>query len=217
MLQSFIESNYVHICDMQRSILLDENMKHMASRDEFDSVIVKNWMRDYGLFQGIKAEHRELIVEVYIENISKIVDGRDPTLLSDLEFMFDELQMLFYSAVPRKWLSAVSKLLWCSFPNDIVIYDSFVERTLVVLQPLLPELQEHRRVGVSVSPKTEQDISSITSFYINYSSLVHEISALHSEQLQALREKYSEHYPHDIRIIDKALWMIGSPNQSYHI
>ncbi|HHC7385313.1 hypothetical protein [Vibrio parahaemolyticus] len=217
MLRDFIESNYITICNIQKSLHFDQKMKEMARKNQFDSLFVKDWMRNYGLFQGISGDDRELIVQVYIENICDVVDGRNPTEPSDLKDMFNELHSLFYAAVPRKWLSAVSKLLWCSFPDDIVIYDSFVERALVVLQPLLPELHNYPRIGESTKPKNKNDIPLITSFYIRYCAMVYEIFVLHEKQLHQLREVHSEQYPHDIRIIDKALWILGSPNQDFDI
>lgn len=59
------------------------------------------------------------------------------TCISDdkvIEKLYSELFVALNRQVARSWMSATSKLLWCLYPDDIVIYDAFVHRTLVVMQ-----------------------------------------------------------------------------------
>jgi hypothetical protein len=50
---------------------------------------------------------------------------------------------------------------------------------------------------------------------MNYQDMVKHICERHSDTLKELRGKHKETYPHDIRIIDKLLWMIGNPKQRF--
>jgi len=216
-LTEFIESNYSTACEMQRGIEKDNRMKNMLLRRNIDKELVKSWMRDYGLFQGIKAENRDAVVEKYAAVIFKITDYKNTLDRENIRIMFNALFSSLFNAVPRKWLSATSKLLWCSFPDQIVIYDAFVERALVVLQCIKPYLARFPRIGISPDLKSEANIDNVVDFYMNYQDMVKAIFSEHKAQLIQLRNKYSEEYPHDIRIIDKLLWMVGSPNQSFSL
>lgn len=121
----------------------------------------------------------------------------------------------FYNVVPRKWLSATSKLLWCSFPDNVVIYDAFVERAIMILQGITPYLADFPRIQTSPAVRNMNDIAKCAKFYINYQDMVKAILNEHQHQLDKLRIETSETYPHDIRIVDKLLWMLGNPNQAF--
>jgi hypothetical protein len=61
------------------------------------------------------------------------------------------------------------------------------------------------------------DIAKCAKFYINYQDMVKAILNEHQHQLDKLRIETSETYPHDIRIVDKLLWMLGNPNQAFKL
>jgi hypothetical protein len=202
---------------MQHNIVKDIKMKNMLHSGTFDTDLVTSWMREYGLFQGINTSDRKKIAAHYATLAFDVANPSDLPSDEEIKSMFRLFLTDFYKVVPRKWLSATSKLLWCSFPDQIVIYDAFVERALVVLQGITPYLAEMPRIKSSGTIKSENDIEVTLAFYENYQSLVRAILAEHQKQLDDLRSLHNETYPHDIRIVDKLLWMLGNPNQSFQL
>jgi hypothetical protein len=79
-------------------------------------------MQFYGLFQGLTGAERNSAAATFLEFAAH--DG-DTAPLQDhqIEALFSTLLTTLHRAVPRVWLSATSKLLWCLYPSDIVIYD----------------------------------------------------------------------------------------------
>ena len=202
---------------MQNGIVKDSEMKLMLDSRVINKQLVISWMRDYGLFQGIKTIDREAIVNKYAALVFDATDCYQSPNTKQIEVMFHQFLSEFYETVPRKWLSATSKLLWCSFPDNIVIYDAFVERALVILQGVTLYLADMPRIKTSPVIKTPNDIDLVVEFYLNYQGMVIAIMAEHQKQLNKLRSKYNETYSHDIRIIDKVLWMLGNPNQTFEL
>jgi len=216
-LADFIESNYQAACEMQRSIEKDSQMKKMVAKSLKDESLVFAWMLDYGLFQGIKAEDRKAVVNTYfstLPNLSQLKKGQER---KNIEENFRHLLSELYLSVNRKWLSATSKLLWCSYPDHVVIYDAFVERALVILQGITPYLASFPRINTSPSIKLVSDIDAVMIFYNNYQNMVLAIAKEHKDQLVELRITHNETYAHDIRIIDKLLWMLGNPKQEFSL
>lgn len=214
-LENFFDANYQVACTMQRGINKDNKMKEMLSFSEKDSALVHSWMKDYGLFQGITSEDRKAIVDRYLSTIHVITEQHDTIDNKCIERMFTMMMTEFYNVVPRKWLSATSKLLWCSFPDNVVIYDAFVERAIMILQGITPYLADFPRIQTSPAVRNMNDIAKCAKFYINYQDMVKAILNEHQHQLDKLRIETSETYPHDIRIVDKLLWMLGNPNQAF--
>lgn len=190
-------------------------MKKMVASRSTNEELVTSWMRAYGLFQGINSNDRTAIVSKYFSLIFDVTDNYENPTSEQLENMFMQFLTEFHATVPRKWLSATSKLLWCSFPDSVVIYDAFVERALVILQGIVSYLASMPRIQESSAIKTAHDVELNVNFYMNYQSMVLAIMAEHQNQLTNLRKLHSETYPHDIRIIDKLLWMLGNPNQEF--
>lgn len=202
---------------MQRGINKDIAMKKMISDGVNDKSLLFSWMRDYGLFQGIKAESRNAIVDKYFSLVPIFLPLSKGQERRQVEDCFHLLLSEFYNTVNRKWLSAASKLLWCSYPDHVVIYDSFVERALVILQGIESYLAPLPRIESSPKIKSGSDIEKALKFYMNYQDMVIAIHHRYEPNLKALRKKHSETYPHDIRIIDKLLWMLGNPNQDFSL
>lgn len=213
-LADFFESNYQTACQKLRSFVRDSDMKRIATQPSMNQDIVLDWMRSYGLFRGIIAEKRKAIVNKYFSLLPQISMTENGNERENIEQLFKLIFSEFYSTVNRKWLSATSKLLWCSFPDHVVIYDAFVEKTLIVLQGIVPCLASMPRINSSPIIKSKDDINAVISFYLNYQNMVLAIANEHKDQLSELREKHKETYAHDIRIIDMLLWMLGNPKQS---
>jgi hypothetical protein len=200
---------------MQRDNVNDDKMKFMLRSGKPDVELVKRWMRDYALFQGRTTQERERIAKRFL---SFLTSARLTANVSDRKFLeesYTELLTALFLEVNRSWVSATSKLLWCIYPDEVVIYDAFVWRALVVMQCLDNELGNFPRIGVAPPVARESDIALAVKHYMNYQDMVKHLCERYSDILRKLREKHKEAYPHDIRIMDKFLWMIGNPNKRF--
>jgi hypothetical protein len=213
--EAYIRNNYAAACKMQRDIVNDEKMKLMLRLGNPDVELVKRWMREYALFRGITTEHSEQIAKRFLSFSTSASSTASVSDRKILEERYLELFTALFLEVNRSWVSATSKLLWCIYPDEVVIYDSFVWRALVVMQCLDTELAKFPRIGVASPVARESDIALAVKHYMNYQDMVKHICERHSDTLNELREKHKETYPHDIRIIDKLLWMIGNPKQRF--
>lgn len=213
--RAYLQSHYVAACNLQRGIARDPQMIAMLQDGSPDAPLVKSWMRDYGLFQGITARRRNAIVIRFLNfarSHAKTPRVSDEEVIAKL---YAELFTALYREVARSWMSATSKLLWCLYPNDIVIYDAFVHRTLVVMQCIDSDLSGFPRIGAAPTIKKEADIAPATAHYMNYQAMVRKLQSVHADVLADLRRHNSESYPYDIRIVDKLLWMIGNSKTAY--
>lgn len=212
-LNSYLKNHYVAACKVQHGIFRDQQMVDMLNNGQQDFELVKSWMQDYGLFQGITGENRDAIVKCFLEFARLHV--RESKVTDEIvEKLYSELFMLLYMKVPRSWMSATSKLLWCLYPKDIAIYDAFVHRTLVVMQCIDSNLSGFPRVGTAPKIKTVDDIKLAIVHYMRYQSIIRKLLTTHAKTLSSLRLANHEKYPYDIRILDKILWMIGNAKKS---
>lgn len=200
---------------MQRDILGDAQMIEMLQHGPPDPGLTQAWMRGYGLFQGIKAQDRVSIVNRFLAFAADHERNSDPTTTEEIETLYTALFGSLYRTVPRSWASATSKLLWCLYPKSVVIYDAFVHRVLVAMQCIDADLEGFPRIGAAPNIKNEADIALAVRHYMNYQAMVHRLLSVHAQLLSELRTRHNESYPYDIRILDKILWMIGNPRESY--
>ena len=214
-LQGAIRKYYHQACIEQNGLAeIDDGMKAiMQGKVAFDSQVAKRWMNNYGLFQGILNRDRDNIVSTVSRCISKIIssditENRDSDIAEKFTLLFTEL----YCTVNRGWLSATSKLLWCSFPDDVVIYDSFIERFIIVMQWFEESLVDLPRLGNSPNLYSAKDIPQIVNYYLRYQDRVYRLFQKYSTMLKQLRVENNEEYPHDLRIFDKILWITSNPN-----
>lgn len=213
----YLRTRYVTACEMQRDILNDREMIEMLRGGTENPVLVKTWMESYGLFQGIKDDDRKSIAKVFLEYARNVKRPNGSLKQEFVQAQFKALLLLLHTEVQRSWISATSKLLWCVFPNDFVIYDAFVYRTLVVLQCVDDELSKFPRVGQAPKVGKSEDIDRAVDFYMNYQSMIRHLQTMNQTTLDELRKKHNEPYLHDVRIIDKLLWMIGNSRKKYSI
>lgn len=204
LLEKFIRDNYSTAVGMQLEIKKDEIMIQRIKDQSLEPELVRSWMRDYGLFQGISGEIRESIAQsfcdfTYTREHKSLVLGDD----------FAEVYDLLFNKSSRKWLSASSKLLWCLYPHEVVIYDSFVERVILVLQHLEPSLAN---VNFEKAPGHKEGSGAIKDYYLIYAGNVQKLFKAYQPQLEELRRQHNPSYEYDIRIFDKLLWILGSPN-----
>ncbi len=207
----YIERHYAQVCELQRGIALDLGMVS----GQPDASQVRRWMQSYGLFRGINGEVRDSIVEKFLEFRAEKQSMAAPLSRNDIEREYSNLLMMLYKIEQRSWMSATSKLLWCLYPQDIAIYDSFVHRTLLVLQHFDDDLATLSHLGHPNRINNEDDIKRAASFYMTYQDMVKLLQEKHQPTLDNLRTLHGESYPYDIRIVDKLLWIIGSGDQDY--
>lgn len=211
MMKEFIKSNYENAIKIQNGFEHDRKMIESIKSDSLNTDMVKKWMQSYGLFQGINNEIRIKIANEFI----KFAQNNYKQDEIDIKNEFQKLLSNLYNVHPRKWLSATSKLLWCMHPNQIVIYDAFVERVITVYQCLDKKLAKQHRINNCPTIKTENDIKLVTDFYMNYQNLVKILLDEHQNTFNNLKKKYKSSYDYDIRILDKLLWIMGSMNSEF--
>ena len=211
--RDYLQSHYVAACELQRSddLELDTEIVAMLQHGPPAPDLVKRWMRNYGLFQGITNQQRSTIVERFLEFANSRVRTLRVSDDKEIARLYSELFTALYRQVPRSWMSATSKLLWCLYPHDIVLYDAFVHRALVVMQCVDVDLSEFARIGTASAIRSEADIARASDYYMNYQAMVRKLKSVYAHELDELRRRYNEPYLYDIRILDKLLWMIGNP------
>lgn len=166
---AYLESHYVIACNKQRGIPRDTEMVAMLQDGPPNDALVKSWMRDYGLFQGIAGQHRDAITKRFLDFARSHARH---SLVTDevVKELYADLFTALYLQVPRSWMSATSKLLWCLYPKEFVIYDAFVHRTLVVMQCIDSDLSEFPRIGAAPAINKEADIAPATAHYMTLPS-----------------------------------------------
>jgi len=214
-LANYIESRYTDACSLQRSIDRDTKMVAMLRKRGRDQELVKAWMRDYGLFRGIATADRIAIVRAFLNFAVRHRRKPEPLSSDDVRGAYDALFRELYGAVNRSWMSASSKLLWCMYPKSVAIYDSFVHRTLLVLQCVDPDLQGSQKIGRAPEIESAADISASVDHYMAYEISFRRLLKVHTPRLRALRKRHQEDYEFDVRILDKLLWMIGNPREEW--
>lgn len=127
----------------------DSDCQAIASLEKQDVAGVNQWLRKYGVFQGIKGNDRQSVTEVclsfrpdYSLRMGKVIDpSRAKSMIESLERHINQnLNM------SRKWTSLSSKFLWLHFPENMPIYDSYARSALSLLC----------RMSENVQPKEER-------------------------------------------------------------
>lgn len=213
--RQYLETRYGIACAMQRDIHRDLQMVVMLRKGPPEPGLVRAWMRDYGLLQGITAHDRDVIVSRFLEFVGEHAWYVGEPTAAEIQAMYAALFGALYDAVPRSWASATSKLLWCLYPKTVVIYDSFVHRVMVVMQCIDDDLADFPRIGGAPKIKEAADIAFAVQHYMNYQAMVNQLLTVHAQTLANLRTRDNETYPYDIRILDKVLWMIGNSREAY--
>jgi hypothetical protein len=208
-------NHYTTACSLQRNITTDSEIVLKLQDGTAQPELVNQWMRGYGLFQGINSQERDAIVKAFLEYAQRFDRPIHPLEPEITEEQFTNLLTILHNTVRRGWMSATSKLLWCLHPYDFVIYDAFVHRALLVLQCVDSSLDAFDRIGTPPAIKSQQDIDKAIRFYMNYQGMVKKLLTEHQFTLNKLRQRDNESYFYDIRIIDKVLWMIGDPRRKY--
>lgn len=171
---------------------------------------IESWLSLYSVFRGINQEDRTEVSYAISNNLYEI---KTKVALEDIGSTNDSFKYILSTlsdVKSRKWISAASKLLWCFDPHNKVIYDSYVERVLVVLQPIEDVLKKIDRIGNMPAYKGQESNVKLAEYYFRYSQLV---KALYTKYELILEEQIERHqiaYPYKLRIFDKLLWMLGN-------
>ena len=226
MIQEFIKSNFKYIAEEHLNTYpdgIDHLMISGCKTNTLNEDLVVNWMTRYNLFQGKKRESRHLIASEFIAYNSG-VDNIESQSELDIREHFSDLHYKLYeisikNQIPqKKWLSATSKLLWCMFPSQIVIYDSFVVRAITILQCMHRELAEFNRVTNGPRKlENSRDLDLLTEHYMNYQNLVKKIYVANEDVISDMKQAYGLDYEYNIRLIDKFLWLMGDSGSSFYL
>ena len=206
---AFLAEHYNDACESQRSIKRDIEIVEALNRGTVTPKLVRDWMQQYRLFQGVDTSTRTAVAKEFLKHARTLKTRRSPLSRTETQSLFKELLVVLFRKTGRGWISGASKLLWCKYPSDFVIYDSFVHRALIVLQSVDMNLKPFAKVGWPPALKTTSDIDGAVHHYMKYQDMVKHLRAVHQPTLDRLRSDRRETYPYDIRIVDRLLWKIG--------
>jgi len=64
---TFLESHYISTCEAQRGMASDLEMVEMVAKGRRDSSLVRRWMEEYNVFQGIEGKDRNSIANSFLD------------------------------------------------------------------------------------------------------------------------------------------------------
>ncbi len=102
-------------------------------------------------------------------------------------------------------------------PDKIVIYDAFVERSVVVLQCLDEALASKPRINTPPKAAKDEGSELMAAYYMNYQDLVKIIYAKQKKLITNLKLAHDIEYEYDLRIMDKLLWMMGGFKEAFKL
>lgn len=213
MIVQFIKSNFEFVINEQIRLGYkhDYEMIQAIKSKVLTKDMVIRWMIGYGLFQGIVTGYRTKIAKEFIDFANQIKNFEN----INIEQNFKDLHSIFCRVKMRTWLSATSKLLWCAYPDQIVIYDAFVGRSMSVLQCLDKDLAKLPRIDYPTRVKSEKDIELLANYYMNYQNMVKLLVIKYQDTINALKNEYKSKYKYNLRIMDKILWLMGDMNSEF--
>lgn len=218
MFENYIRQFYHVACEAQRQLGHDLDMinalAYNVQINDQNRQLVYSWMQTYSLFQGMTNDSRRNAVEAFLQFAAqqRNAENARPRNQETRRDLVNNLHASLNSVTDRVWISATSKLLWCMYPSDIVIYDKFAEKSITVLRALTPELREMDPLGNR--PRIANgNPQPLLDFYMRYDALIRRLYQLHHNTFEEMKQQQNgDIYPYDIRILDKLLWMIGDQN-----
>lgn len=158
--------------------------------------VLRRWLGAYGVLRFKKSSTISASVIDFADHRQSSSLNRDKSLIVS---EFRRLQNQVHSLLPVRKdgkngqrISLVSKALWCCYPNDIPIYDDYASRSLQVLSRLCHF--DH------IDGDTD------------YSRHVNAWFTLYDILKGVIEHADANHYPHQIRILDRFLWYLGQRN-----
>jgi hypothetical protein len=163
---------------------------------------IHRWLHSYHVLQSFTAETEKKIAEeviAYADNRKRMnLDMKQELILDEFNELVLRLQKymkLNKSNKPRKVTSLVSKAIWCCYPEDIPIYDSYAEHALQILC---------RLSDIKIIGKAKESNGEYARFLEAWFLVFKEIEP-------AIDPEFLKVYPYKIRVLDSLLWFIGQP------
>jgi hypothetical protein len=173
--------------------LNDRNQSTDARRAE-----VLKWLRYYGVLRGLTEGDRNAVANVIVD----FADARGPMVspFSQVEILekFNDLHNRCTLGVrrnkdetARNLTSLTSKALWCCYPEDIPIFDSYAQRALWILSRLM-----------GIPQPADATV---------YGRFVSVWFPLYRGIERTLEDARLGNYRYKVRVFDRILWIIGQP------
>jgi predicted small secreted protein len=178
----------------------DKALAALNSHNEPDRVtIVRRWLYDYQVFQGIDGPKRTAITEAVLLWADSQQGQSDPATLDVLVRSHAGLMAACSTAYGRgrDFTSLAYKALWLRYPDVVPMFDSFAQRALWVIS------------------KIEKDIAAPASEKSEYRKFAYAWRTLYGRYASTIAAVDARGYPYRVRIFDKILWIIGSPGYVY--
>ncbi len=161
---------------------------------------LRKWLNSYNVFQYFGKEDRIHVVNVVLEFVDALHRNtacqNSDSIITTCDRLNEACGMVAKkrkNGRSRDMTSLASKALWCRFPCDVPLYDSFSQRTLWQFSRLR-ELQPPAVTG---------------SEYERFARIWFELYRIAKPVISSsdLRD-----YPYKVQIFDKILWIIGKPD-----
>jgi hypothetical protein len=174
-----------------------EALKSRIAPDRVE--IVRRWLYAYQVFQGIDGPKRTAITEAVLLWADSQNERSDLSTLEALVKSHTELMAVCSTAEGRgrDFTSLASKALWLRYPDVVPMFDSFARRALWIIG------------------KIEKDIAPPIGDKSEYRKFAYVWRALYERYASAVAAVDLQGYPYPVRIFDKILWIIGSPEYTY--
>jgi hypothetical protein len=191
----------INECQEQDDIVI-RALNNSNDRVEDRAKSLYNWLKAYGVFQGLTQADRLGLVRAIIEYADSRPDA--DCILSEAEIIkrFAKLYQRCGPRVrpkmdgtPRDLTSLTSKALWCCYPHSIPIFDAYALRGLWAIS----------RLDNLDRPPLEMQYSPYSRFVAVWLSIYKRVESL-------IAEDHLQSYPYKVRVFDKILWIVGQPD-----
>lgn len=185
--------------DMEAIHAVESSQESQSARIER----VHRWLQSYHVLQSFTTEYERRIAEQIITYADrrgqKSLNLKQGLILAEYKRLESQLQAVLppniKSGKPRKVTSLVSKAMWCCYPYDVPIYDSYVEHALQVIC---------RICSLKVTNVADAAYRKYEHFLDAWFQVFEEIEPIIDPEV--LRD-----YPFKPRVLDSLLWYFGQP------
>lgn len=202
------------MAEQEKNFVKDYELINSVKLGNITPQNIESWMSAYGLFQGVKKEDRIKVSKIVTRYFLDFINNDNQFALEE---QFKSLHEKLSEGIDKKWLSATTKLLWVMEPNNTIIYDSLVAKSITVLQCLDNNLARLPRINLQPKYHTKKDIFALYKYYNNYQIAVRAIYDQNIDIIQKAKEELNSQYNYDIRLIDKLLWRMGDSNAEFEL
>jgi hypothetical protein len=179
------------------AVLQAINDRKMDHADRKQSIL--RWLNSYRVLRYFPRDNSINIAGEIIE----FADERDQnelnqskdSIISEYERLGERIRQFapsLKSGNPRKVTSLTSKALWCCYPCDVPIFDSYALGALRVISRLS-----------RMAPELNQS---------EYACFVDVWFQVYGEVQSVIEEADLNGYPYKVRVLDRLLWHLGQPS-----